>query len=228
MISGQDELCEGSEIGFQDYKAFLRLLHSVDTKNPDHYARVSTMLDIDNYIDYQWIEIFSGNNDWPGNNVKLWRGGASASPEFQKWRYLLFDADFGFNLYDDDISHYSYNHIKFASEPNGPDWPNPPCSTFIFRKLLEFPTFKARFFDRGRELMSNQLSESVVPQRIEAFAALLEKDMPENISRYNLYSLSSMEDWSRTIHRMLDFAKHRPGVMTDIIEAELTKASVKQ
>ena len=43
--------------------------------------------------------------------------------------------------------HYKFNTIDFALETNGPGWPNPPWSTFLFRKLMENNSFKHQFIN---------------------------------------------------------------------------------
>ena len=61
---------------------------------PANYERVKQDLDIDNYIKYNVVEMFAVNEDWPGNNMKAWREYGSEG----KWRYILYDLDFGFVL----------------------------------------------------------------------------------------------------------------------------------
>jgi len=51
-------------------------------------------LDIDSYLDYLAIELYSGNIDWPDGNIKVWR--PLTTPK-STWRWILYDLDRGFN-----------------------------------------------------------------------------------------------------------------------------------
>ena len=75
--------------------------------------------DIKNYIDYFVFQTYIQNRDWLGiawglNNVKLWRQDSLDS----KWRYMLYDTDFGFGLYGGNIYE---NYINLARNPSNPN-----------------------------------------------------------------------------------------------------------
>ena len=61
---------KGDEKPYLDLLAFME---TNDLKDPENYAYVQTQMDIANFIDYQIINIFLANIDWPQNNVKFWR-----------------------------------------------------------------------------------------------------------------------------------------------------------
>ena len=100
-------------------------------------------MDIEGYIKYHVVQTFIDNRDWPGNNVKLWRD----NREGGKWSWILYDTDFGFAFPKWMSDHHKFNTIDFALEANGPGWPNPPWSTFLFRKLMENNSFKHQFIN---------------------------------------------------------------------------------
>src|SRR5690606_22699971 len=62
------ENTEPDEGDADHYNAMISYIETHDLSNEEHYEEVKTMMDVDNFIDYQIIEIFSGNTDWPGNN----------------------------------------------------------------------------------------------------------------------------------------------------------------
>ena len=86
-------------------------------------------IDIENFIIYQVAQIYFDNTDWPGNNIKFWR------PENGKWKWILYDTDFGFGIWGNN--NYQNNTLSFALQSNGPGWPNPPWSTLLFRRLVQ-------------------------------------------------------------------------------------------
>jgi hypothetical protein len=95
---------------------------------------------IDNFIRYEVAEIYFDNQDWPGNNIKFWKPKTGG-----KWRWILYDTDFGFGLFNSGA--YQNNTLAFATNPNGPGWPNPPWSTLFLRKLLINNSFRYEFIN---------------------------------------------------------------------------------
>ena len=124
------------------YEMLQNFLSTQNISNPSNYEYVKTQMNVDNFITYQVSQIYFDNTDWPGNNIKFWR------PRLPNgsWRWLLYDTDFGFGLFDP--TGYAHNTLEFATEPNGPGWPNPPWSTFMLRKLLENADFTNSFINR--------------------------------------------------------------------------------
>ena len=92
-------------------------------------------------MQYEAFQIFVDNRDWPGNNIKFWRDHRVGG----KWRWILFDTDFGFGIWDPGA--FTFNTLEFALDPYGPGWPNPPWSTFLFRQMMENDHFKHVFIN---------------------------------------------------------------------------------
>jgi hypothetical protein len=144
------------------FLAFSSFLTNSDMTDPTVYAQVCRMMDVDNFSSYMLSEIFFGNYDWPYNNVKIWRLKNNG-----QWRWILFDTDFGFSLYDGSL--YNHNTLTFALGENTaniiggysiqPDW-----STVVFKRLLQNETFRNNFIDK----FSIHLSTTFLPARINA------------------------------------------------------------
>jgi len=53
------------------------LLHSYveenDLSDPLVFDSLNTMMNVDNFMNYQLSEIYFANSDWPGNNNRCWR-----------------------------------------------------------------------------------------------------------------------------------------------------------
>ena len=111
---------EGDNSG---YTSILNFLNSNNLTTTQNYSYVTSRIDMESYIDYQIAQIYFVNLDWPGNNIKYWKSKTPGS----KWRWLLYDTDFGFGLYTSP----DHNTLTFAAEVQGPDWPNPPWSTLL-------------------------------------------------------------------------------------------------
>ena len=113
-----------------DYQILINYLDSQNMNDPIVSSALENWIDLESYMSYQAFQIFIDNRDWPGNNIKFWRDHRVGG----KWRWILYDTDFGFGIWDP--SAYTFNTLNFALDPYGPGWPNPPWSTFVFRKLI--------------------------------------------------------------------------------------------
>ena len=70
----------------EDYNNLMEYVKSNDINDENIYNSLCNMIEIDEYINYQAVEIILGNRDWVGNNVKLWKKKNNG-----KWRWILFD-----------------------------------------------------------------------------------------------------------------------------------------
>ena len=186
-----------------------------------HYDKVKELIDIDNFIDYYCIQIFSRNTDWPGNNNTAWRLQTdSYIPDAPfghdgRWRWLLYDTDFGFGLWEHDKA-YLHNTLKFALAENGPSWPNPPSATLLLRSLLENDEFRQKFINR----FDYHITQTFYPPRvigiIDSLASLIEPYIPEHSHRWCRGELT-LSQWKANVQIMRDFAQKRPCVMRNIL-----------
>ncbi|MCB0841382.1 MAG: CotH kinase family protein, partial [Bacteroidetes bacterium] len=138
LLEGYGTVNSGSS---KDYFEMINWLENHHLSSAQNYQEAAEMIDIDHFIDYQIIQIYIDNRDWPGNNIKFWKPHRVGG----KWRWILFDTDFGFGIWGQSPAD---NTIRFAREPNNTGWPNPSWSTFIFRKLLENNQFRLAFAQR--------------------------------------------------------------------------------
>jgi hypothetical protein len=185
-----------------DYNALLNFLNSNSLASSVNYQYVKDRIDIDEYINYLIVQIYSSNTDWPGNNLKYWKSKRPGS----KWRWILFDLDFGFGLYGSSPDH---NTLAFATETNGPDWPNPPWSTFLFRKLLENEEFRKQFIDRFTIHIYSTYNPARVNHIIDSIRQIFATEIPYHFNRWG----GSVNDWENNINVARNFAALRPGYM---------------
>lgn len=200
-----------------DFLELANYLSDNTLTDPDAYNYVAASIDIENFIIYQIAQIFFNNTDWPGNNIKYWKHHEG------KWRWILFDTDFGFNNGigigsgpgAGDGNEYLHNTLAFALEENGPDWPNPPWSTLLFRKLMENQQFKTQFINQfADELNSRFLAENGI-NLIDSMAAEIESEMPAHINRWTSDNGLTLNRWGSELEKMRLFATLRT---TNILE----------
>ena len=89
MKYGHEYTIEGD---MDNYNELVNYIELNDLSLIENYNYIETKIDIDEIINYQILQFYIDNNDWPQNNYKLWR----SNIENGKWRWILFDPDCGF------------------------------------------------------------------------------------------------------------------------------------
>ena len=214
ILELESNIIEGSNSEYLDILAFLK---NNNLASDDNYDFVAEQINISNYIDYQLSEIYFNNRDWPGNNIKFWK----PQTEQGKWRWILFDTDFGFGIYNGND--FTLNTIQFALEPNGPDWPNPPWSTLLFRKLVENTRFKHAFITRFADMMNTTFVGSSVVGKIDSIAAILQPEIQRN---YNRWGAPSLVGWQNAVQTMRNFAMNRVPHVQSHINQQFIRAGI--
>ncbi len=185
------------------YRAMIALLEGSDVADPAVYAQVEAMVDLENFIDYQAAQIYFDNTDWPGNNIKFWR----PRVEGGRWRWILFDTDFGFGIWN--AGNYVNNTLAFALASNGPNWPNPPWSTLMLRRLVTNRGFVEDFVNRFATHLNTIFTAPKVIARINEMARAIEPEMPAQRSRWG----NTVEAWRSSVQVLRDFASRRISYM---------------
>lgn len=192
------------------YDEMQALLENSSLADPANYRRAAEIIDIPNFITYSATNIFVNNGDWPGNNNRFFR----IQRDGAKWRWFLFDLDFGFGLHD--TSGYRYNSLGDATDPIGQDWPNPPYATLHLRKLLESPRFRNEFITGFADLMNFRLQTSIVLRQMDEKKRHIEPEIGRHLARWG----RNMEEWRDKVGEMLPFAQNRPAYMRQFIEQQ--------
>lgn len=188
------------------YQRMLDYIRDHDLTDPTHYAWVCSQMDVENYMDYQIAQIYCNNTD-AGGNIRYWRPKRPGG----RWRWILFDTDWGFGLYDPDA--WRHDAIAFFTEPDGPRWPNPPWSTFLLRNLLRNPTFRQQFVNRFCDRLNTAFEPQRVLDEITGFEQLLGPEMPRHLQRWR----QSETVWRRNLDVMRHFAQVRPDVLRNLL-----------
>lgn len=197
LLEDNSAVVEGSAA---NYRELINFISFHDLSIQSNYNTVSNWIDIDNFIDYYTSEIYFDNTDWPGNNIKFWRPQTPAG----KWRWILFDTDFGFGIWDVDA--YKNNTLAFALNANGPGWPNPPWSTFLIRSLLRNSDFKNKFINRFLDLSNSAFKFVRVEAIIDSIKQALTGEINKHISKWNAFQYSN---WIENINVLKIFAEKR-------------------
>jgi len=215
MIQNHQE-AEIGDITF--FNEMIQFLEQNQVSNAQNFQKIQEMMDMESFIDYQIANMFVGNTDWPGNNNRIWRKKIAFNPSTQKgldgrWRWMMFDTDFAFNVYySADVN---FNMFQFATATNGPSWPNPPQSTFLFRTLLTNTSFKNEFINRYNDLLNSSFSVARTSTVIDSIVGIIQPEMGKHIERWS--SPSTIQNWNWEVDRIRDFTDSR----TDIVRNQL-------
>ena len=110
---------------------------AADAADAQSYAKLDTLLDIDNFIDYMLINQYAGNTDWDHHN---WYALRRRGQDSQGFRFLCWDTEIIFENVDENLSAGS----KHKGAP-----------TTIFQGLLKNNDFAARYRARAKELLAD-------------------------------------------------------------------------
>ncbi|MBK7873101.1 MAG: CotH kinase family protein [Saprospiraceae bacterium] len=181
------------------YRKMLDFITNNSLRESANYAYVQTLMDVDNFMNYQIAQIYFDNQD-AGGNIKYWRPRTRDG----RWRWILYDTDWGFGLHDGLA--YKNNSLAFHTEPDGPSWPNPSWTTFLLRKLLENPEFERKFVTRFADHLNTTFHSGGVEYKIEELYQNLLPEMGRHLKRWNM----NEEEWRVEVNRLRIFARERP------------------
>ena len=189
------------------WSALLDLVADEDPAEPDVYEQIVQQVDVEDHIDYHLAQVFIGNFDWPQNNMKAYRkktnGYIPGAPHGHdgRWRWLMYDTDWGFNLNHDhgpDSPYLFYATGGWAGD-----------HTLLFRRLLRNTTYRNAYINRAADMANTGLRTEMTTAIIDHYKGLLEHDMYEHVRRWP-NSPVDHADWLQKLDVMYAFSAARP------------------
>ena len=197
LLTNNSELVHGTT---SEYDELINFVYSNDLSSTQNYNYVKERVDIDNYIIYQVSQIYFNNHDWPGNNIKYWKhkGG--------KWKWIIYDTDFAFGSHPSWLG-YNYNTLNFALTSNGPNWPNPPWSTLLFRKMVQNIEFRNMFVNRYADELNSRFLPDRFSNHIDSLINNIKIEIPSHFDRWRNY----VQNWNYQdyVNDMKNFSNNR-------------------
>lgn len=169
-------------------------LEDADLSDSTNYSYISNLVNIDNFIDYQILETFIANTDWPANNFRCWQSGDS------KWRFAFFDGDA--TMLEND-----YDVLGNATYVRNDRWHTGGKSTLLFRRLLENNDFKFRFNNRVDELCNSVLQNSSTTTILDGIVRDMRLEVPNQVARFGYPD--NMDYWNWACYLSRDFLVNR-------------------
>lgn len=142
------ELKAGTE---DNYDAFVKFYSEAGHT----LAEYAEWMDWEEYINLMVMNLYFNNQDFPGNNIVMWRPTAEGG----KWRWISKDTDFGLGLYGSQADYKTFDWLYNPKYDSGRAWANTKEATMLFRNLMEDPDFNREFIDRSLIYMGDFLNE---------------------------------------------------------------------
>lgn len=178
-------------------------LEDADLSDSTNYAFISNLVDVDNFIDYQILETFNANTDWPANNFRCWQSCDS------KWRFAFFDGDA-------TILENDYDVFGNSTYVRNDQWHTGGKSTLLFRRLLENNDFKSRFNNRVNELCNSVLQNSSTTTILDGIVQDMRLEVPSQVARFGYPDNMDYWNWACSLSR--DFLMNRVADYQELCE----------
>ncbi len=200
LLAGKGNGVTASEGDLTDYNAMMDFIQSHDLTDDANYQKVAAQIDVDEYVEYLVSEIYGGNDDWPHNNVKMWKSKKNGG----RWRWMLYDTDQSYNIWGRDVDLVTYDKLeKCLTEKgkNGDTWSN-----VLLRNMVKNTTFRNKLANRFADRMNREFLPANINHLIDSLFNNIRNELP-----YHDYLWNSGDDGSI----MKDFAKSRPANMRE-------------
>lgn len=186
--AGEDVFEVVVEEGPEEAKSFFEEAYDFVTQNDmsdaTMYAKAQEYFDIENFIDYLCLEMYSGSTDWPHNNCEAWRYIGEPSEEYGldgRIRWLVFDMDFAFGLYGHSVEELTI--ASMVADQRG-EQPYRDVLTCLFRAFLKNDGFKQQFKNRFLELLSTNFLPKNVIEKVESLKVIYQPLVTEKYIKY--------------------------------------------
>ncbi len=196
LIKANTNVMQGSN---ETMEQLLQYVKSHDMNTAEAYEVLDKAIDIQNYIEYMAVEMYTGNTDTL--NVKRYRNPKADG----KWRWVLFDLDWSFSV--------DTNSPQRWQTPGGMGNKNRTDNT-LFIACMKNATFADRFLTYLGEKMATTYSADNIAAMTEQFYNAIAPLMPDHYARWDF----SESEHKSAIREFVRYGNARPGRMLQFIK----------
>ncbi|MEX1002311.1 MAG: CotH kinase family protein [Crocinitomicaceae bacterium] len=182
-----------------NYKKLLAYLRNHDLSKDENLEELRTFMDVDDFVRYNIAEVYSDNRD-AGGNIRYWRERNDSA----KWRWVFYDLDQG--LGNNAPDGYKRNTLKKFTSVNNEQWPDPPWSTFIIRKLLENKELETQYINTFADHLNTFYHPDTANRLLDKLIKGIDSEMVYHQKRWG----SSYENWQHHLDILRTFINRRP------------------
>lgn len=205
-LSGK--LVYGKKKDEDSFEKLLTYVKAHDLAKKENFDYIKSKIDLENFSDFLIANIYFCNSDWPNNNVKFWRYKTisekpDASPKDGRWRWMLFDTDWGFGY--NVLSSPESNLLEKAAKVGS--------IGILYSALLRNEEFAKAFLSRFQYHLNTTFYVPEVILRINKMQSEIAPGVQEHIDRWR--AIDSYTQWLKNVEVLRDFAKKRPQFQAD-------------
>lgn len=197
----------------EDERSFSELIDFVkknDLADDKNYEYVTSKIDVRSFSDFIIANVYYCNSDWPNNNVKFWKYDSDAdslSPSDGRWRWMLYDTDwgFGYNALSTPGSDLLLKATKVGSVGA------------LFSALIKNKGFRNNFLGRFQHHLNTTFNSAEIIKKIDEIQQVLGPEMQEHIDRWR--AIESYPAWLSNVEVLRTFARQRPQFQADQLNA---------
>ena len=196
LVKANTNVMQGSN---ETMVQLLDYVKSHDMNTDEAWQVLDSAIDIQNYIEYMAVEMYTGNTDTL--NVKRYRNPKKDG----KWKWVLFDLDWSFTV--------DTNSPQRWLTPGGMGNGNRTDNT-LFIACMKNATFADRFLTYLGEKMATTYTYENITRMTQEFYTAIEPLMPEHYARWDFTESKHKTE----IRTFLKYAEERPYRMLQFIK----------
>ena len=199
----EEELKGGTADFYNAFKAFY-------SEKGHTLAEYEQWLDVSEYLNVAAMNLFYGNNDWPGNNTVFWRPNdddtQSGLPK--RFRVIVKDTDFGLGLYGKQ-NDYNMLDLLYHPENHGGDaWAYEEPVTRLLKNMLEDPEIRQMLIDKCCVYMGDFMNGKGTGATIDLIKAEAMEEFVAHRDKYDGWSWWGPKDNRQDITDKFNNAKN--------------------
>lgn len=205
LIIKNDELDEGDVDDYHYYEELREFFTDNDFSSNEAYSQVDFFIDVNEFAQYMSTQLYVGNIDWPGNNVRLYR---EVNTSNTKWHFMMYDTD--------DSSNILPSKCAVDKDPfeNASHWKYGPLDDrcilgLMLSKLIMNASFKSLFRETFIRIAQENFNSNKVNTYLNAKYDLLKAPMVKNHSRFISEEPYSQSDYAEAIGVIKDYFANR-------------------
>lgn len=156
------------------------------------FALIDSLVDAENFAHYFAANLYAGNADWLGNNVRMWRWRSQDG----RIRFVLQDDDQAFGL------SYAYDNNNYGLIGNG------TRTATLLAAFLKNPTFRELYINVVADQLNGWLSAPIAAPVLEQMVKEIQPLMAEHYARFRPAG-QSLNDWNNAINTMRTYLANR-------------------
>ncbi len=197
---------------YNEYNEFVERVVQSDLEIPENWEYVKSKLDLENFALYMAIEYYIGNIDWPQNNVKVYAYKPAEGEEYRegtvfdgRYRYLLFDTDYGLGLRVVEAYGYDPFHERLSLLCEEEE------AARLFAALMKKEEFKVLYIQAVMHIMNTGFQKDNVAKELYDMNSLHYIELEHMMQNTDLLKGSLLESDDNNINNVLN-------ELTEIVE----------